>query len=98
MLAEAELQAHGYFAVRTLPLGDADYQGCQAALLPLMFTVAIVVDFDRYGYADRWCYKSEEAARAALDAWNGVGEPIGWHRHPNSGRRRDEDGTETVNW
>jgi hypothetical protein len=36
-------------------------------------------------------------------AWElvgGVGEPQGWHRHPNTGRRR-EDGDptkETINW
>ncbi len=98
MLADLDLAALGYFAVRTLPPGDADYQGCQAALMRLMYTVAIVVDLDPYCYEDRWCYKSEAEALAALDAWDGRGEPTGWHRHPNSGRRRDEDGNETIYW
>lgn len=28
------------------------------------------------------------AAVAALIAWNGEGEPSGWMRHPETGRRR----------
>lgn len=60
------------------------------------------------GYEDRWCYHDEKAARSALEAWDGrwqwyepddhetpsvtVYEPQGWHRHPTSGRRFDEEG------
>jgi hypothetical protein len=63
-----------------------------AAVLPLMFTHAIVVGrlFDEVGYDNRWCYSTSEAAFKALDAWDGEGEPEGWHRHPTSGRRRPE--------
>ncbi len=47
-----------------------------------------VVEFD-----DVWCYPKDQAGcldagwRAAL-GWNGEGEPEGWYRHPQSGRRR----------
>jgi hypothetical protein len=62
---------------------------CWIGTIKLTFTCAIVIGrtFDRSGYEDRWCYHSEPAAKAALDAWDGVGEPKSWHRHPNSGRR-----------
>jgi len=30
------------------------------------------------------------ACRAAFEDWNGDGEPVGWTRHPPSGRRRPQ--------
>jgi hypothetical protein len=47
----------------------------------------ISVDRAMLGYEDRWCYAPGTADRA-LAAWNGAGEPEGWHRHPTTGRRR----------
>jgi hypothetical protein len=74
--------------------GDAGF----VCINRLMYTHAILADLTHLGYGDRWCYKDYDAARAALDAWDGQDgtEPSGWHRHPNSGRRRDENGHETV--
>jgi hypothetical protein len=76
-------------------LGDGRY----ACVAPFIFTHAIIVG--RMGnvasYDDRWCYANYRLAKAALDTWDGVGEPEGWHRHPASGRRRDEEGIEYVN-
>lgn len=81
----------GYQAPR--PLGDGRY----ACVMPLMFTAAIIVG--RIGsqatYDDRWCYHSIEEARKALEAWDGIGEPEGWHRQPGTGRRRDGGAPET---
>jgi hypothetical protein len=73
------------------PMGD----GCYAVLSQFAFTMAIITGnmFDDVGYEDRWCYDSATAAGAALAIWmvNGFeGEPQGWHRHPDSGRRRPE--------
>ena len=67
-------------------------EGRYAAILPFMYTHAIIVGKvgDRYGYDDRWCFHGPEKARSALEAWDGVGEPEGWHRHPATGRRRPE--------
>lgn len=77
----------GYLEPREL--GDGRY----AAILPLLFTHAIITGRmgDVLGYSDRWCYAGFEKARAALDAWDGAGEPEGWHRHPDTGRRRELD-------
>lgn len=39
---------------------------------------------------DVWCYQAPQtdlAWRAAL-GWDGQGEPEGWYRHPQTGRRR----------
>lgn len=68
------------------PIGN----GLYAAINPLIFTHAIIIGKigDRCGIDDRWCYESYEKALAALTAWDGIGEPQGWHRHPASGRRR----------
>jgi hypothetical protein len=53
---------------------------------------------DRVTVGDRWCYHTLVDALHAFEAWDGTGEPEGWHRHPYSGRRRDPDtGEEWVN-
>jgi hypothetical protein len=62
------------------------------AIRPLMFTHAIISGIDELSHEGRWCYKDYRSAKAALDAWDGTGEPTGWHRHPKSGRRVYEDG------
>jgi hypothetical protein len=46
---------------------------------------------DYTGYDDRWCYHDHASAKAALAAWDGIGEPAGWHRQPGTGRRLAED-------
>jgi hypothetical protein len=49
---------------------------------------------DHVGYFDRWCYQTEEGARQAFidfpDSPAASYEPLGWHRHPKTGRRRPE--------
>jgi hypothetical protein len=80
------IKANGYRDAR--PISGGRY----ACIAPLAFTHAIIVGEMHNGevYDDRWCYRSYEAAKAALDAWDGSGEPSGWHRHPLSGRRRPD--------
>ena len=64
--------------------------GMYAAILPLLYTTAIVKGYwGLMTYEDRWCYSNLEKAMTAFDAWSGKGEPDGWHRHPTSGRRRE---------
>lgn len=66
------------------------------AIMRLFYTHAILADMSLAGYGDRWCYASYKAAKTALDAWDGSGEPTGWHRHPDTGRRTASDGTTYV--
>lgn len=77
--------------------------GRWAAIRPMLFTHAIVTGamFDTFNVDEHWCYDTSAQAEAALEAWNGYGEPTGWIRHPGSGRRvsrtigeRDADGHE----
>jgi hypothetical protein len=82
---------NGYLGARPIP---RTWQGkpMYACVMPLAFTAAIIAgrmgDFS--SYEDRWCYHSIGDALAALLAWDGHGEPTGWHRHPGTGRRRPE--------
>jgi len=92
------VSANGYTHARELPDGRV------ACVLRLIYTAAIIIlDSDPgqalYGYEDRWCYHTPDAAAQALAEWNGEGEPQGWHRHPSSGRRREagDPATEYVN-
>ena len=71
--------------------------GIDAVIHRFMFTVAILSEIGWHVHGNRWCYESYEAAKEALDAWNGEGEPDGWHRHPTTGRRR-HNGVETINF
>lgn len=66
--------------------------GREIAITPFLFTWAIIADVTETGYEDRWCYHELVDAIQAFSEWDGVGEPKGWHRHPNSGRRVDEHG------
>lgn len=51
-------------------------------------TVARDAESDKFGYDDMWCYNTLGEAIAAGHNWDGTGEPVGWHRHPPTGRRR----------
>ncbi len=73
--------------------------GREAGVYPQLFTAKLVVGLPGDDCLDdAWCYATESLALAALDAWDGTGEPTGWHRHPGSGRRREggDPATETV--
>lgn len=87
-----QLLAMGYTDITVLPNGD------YACIFKFMFTYAILFGMNAWGYEQRWCYHSYEAARAALTAWDGEGDPDGWHRHFPSGRRRDEAGNEWIDF
>lgn len=73
-----------------------------AALHRFIYTVAILTGTRRsleVGYDDRWCFESAGKALSGLMDWRErghEGEPDGWHRHPGSGRRRNEAGEEHV--
>lgn len=68
------------------------------AIYPLIYTHAIIMGKvgDTSSFDDRWCYHNYMGAKVAYENFDGDGEPEGWHRHPFSGRRRDENGKEYV--
>ena len=55
----------------------------------LVFHYTIWVDLTPWGYGERYCYQTLEGALRAQAQWSGEGDPDGWHKHPDSGRRRD---------
>ena len=82
-------ESNGYSHCKILLTGQI------ACIHKLLFTHAVLLldkeswmDF----YIDRWCYSNERDAVDALNAWDGINtkEPQGWHRHPNTGRRRPD--------
>ncbi len=65
----------------------------------LLYHWTLHVDIDWSGYAERYCYGTRVHAEQALEAWDGSGDPEGWHRHPETGRRRNlTTGEEWVAW
>ena len=93
---EIAIAANGYTHPKEFPDGRV------ACLYGLLYTCAIIILIEEhcaFSYKNRWCYCSPEKAEKALLEWDGNGEPTGWHRHPTTGRRR-EDGDptkETIN-
>jgi hypothetical protein len=90
-------KTHGYEFYTRLP------NGRDACITKMAFTYAILADLTEWGYGDRWCYESIWDAMEALAEWSlrdGEGEPQGWHRHPDTGRRREngDPATEYVNY
>lgn len=63
------------------------------AIIPFIYTWGLVWGYldEANTYEDRWCYETLPEALLAAEAWEGTGDPDGWHRHPASGRRRDGD-------
>lgn len=59
------------------------------AINRLLYHWTMLVDLDWTGYRERYCYATFEGALQAMIEWNDQPEPEGWHRHPESGRRRD---------
>lgn len=55
----------------------------------LLFHYTLHVDMNEYGYEERYCYDHLAVAALALATWDGIGDPIGWTRHPRTGRRVD---------
>lgn len=65
-----------------------DGQVCGLSRLIYHWTVKI--DLSEIGYRDRYCFPTSDLAITAMEQWNGEGDPINWHRHPRTGRRRPD--------
>lgn len=64
----------------------------------LLYHWTVHVGVSRTGYRERYCYYDGAAAIIAFDAWDGIDDPVGWHRHPTTGRRVDEAGAVRIAW
>lgn len=67
-------------------------EGAYAGVKPLIFHYTMIFGIigDTLGYEKRYCYKTIEGALQALEAWDGTGDPEGWHRAPDTARRRPD--------
>lgn len=93
------LASAGYAKVAPLPGGR--WVGIQPLLFHWTMHIGIIGDY--HGYEDRYCYADEKLARDSFDEWLSrrlADEPINWHRHPATGRRRANGSPEeeTINW
>ena len=61
----------GYDPIKRLDTGEF------AGIYDYMFTAGIVVGIDATGWRTRYCYESREQAEAALEQWDGRGDPPG---------------------
>lgn len=71
---------------------DVDHR--DILVMPLLFTSAIITVPHTHSldYEGRWWYHTAADAIQAAEQWPGLTgtEPTGWHRHPDSGRRRPD--------
>jgi len=52
--------------------------------------LCISSDTEAWCYDDGWCYEHPNVGLFAMAVWDGEDDPpLGWHRHINSGRRRE---------
>jgi hypothetical protein len=68
-------------------------EGRDACIARIGFNWMIIADLTEWGYGDRWCFATKHLALRGLGMWidaDGKGEPQGWHRHPETGRRRPD--------
>ena len=81
----------GYSALKVLP------DGRLVGVMKLLYHYSLHVGIDEGGYSERYCYKDAAGCVLAMMAWDGEGDPLGWHKHPESGRRRNlETGKEWI--
>lgn len=77
----ARLNSEGYTRCIVLPTGEL------AGIFPMLFTTGLFVGLDEMGWRTRFCYERVQDAIAALDAWDGQGDPPGpWIKEKPSDR------------
>ena len=86
-----------YILVRDFP------NGLRAAVILLTYGRGRIIvgriETWENGYDQNFWYHTPAVAVAALNAWDGIDEPNGWFRNPNTGRRRinGDPTTEYIN-
>lgn len=83
------LEQNGY--TMALATGDGRWVGLQRLMFHWSIHVGKIGDIA--GYDDRYCLATFDLAVESLNDWikrDFQGEPINWHRHPPSGRRRTD--------
>jgi hypothetical protein len=86
MTGVREKTAENYVALRQLP------NGLILGAHRLLFHWTMHVGVSDTGYEQRYCYATREDCVEDVMTWDGEGDPPGrWHKHPDTGRRRNPD-------
>lgn len=91
ILELAEKLSEYWNSKKKMYIRDVPDAGLFIGLIPQIFNLKVVVgklEFKSDGYDDGFEFTDTEAAIAAFLEWNGTGDPEGWIRHPDTGRRR----------
>lgn len=81
----------GYFTPKRLATGEI------AGVRSFVFTSAIVVGIDHWGYRTRFCYERWMEAVAALANWDGHGDPPGqWIKEKGEVERSNPHAVEPI--
>lgn len=76
------LKANGYWNIKIL-------NGKICALERFIFTTGLVVGLDEFGKQGRYCYEDKASAEAAIEEWDGIGDPPGpWIKYKGKGGER----------
>ena len=77
----AYLNTQGYTHCILLTTGEL------AGIMPMLYTTGLFVGLTEAGWRTRFCYEHRNDAIAALDAWDGHGDPPGaWIKEKPSDR------------
>lgn len=71
MVREALRSFHGYAPFKMLDTRE------WAGVMNMVYTCGLFVGIKEFGYRTRYCYETRREAEAALEAWNGDGDPPG---------------------
>lgn len=74
----------GEAIIHALRLSGGSYSGLRwledgrlIGVTPFLFTYGLLVEINEKHYRDRYCFRTEQEALAAMRAWDGVGDPPG---------------------
>lgn len=70
-LTTKEAEEIGYSSPKILATGEC------AAIRDMLFTTGLFVGLNKLFYRTRFCYPDRLSAEAALEAWDGRGDPPG---------------------
>lgn len=71
MAEQSKFEEYGYTPVKQL--ADGRWIG----VYNMAYTTGLFVDLDEAGYDHRYCYEHRRDTVAALEAWDGTGDPPG---------------------
>ena len=88
-ITRAELESHGYMALRQIP------DGRWIGILRNLFTYGLCIDLHEHGYRGRYCYENLIDVLRAADIYTGVGDPLGpWIKY----KGEDGERLNTESW